>query len=97
MQAGARLKKDPEASPKTQLNMYSPGRVCPKGSQITNIAKTPTTISAVWVLIRPYLSAKPPASSRPIVEHLVNRGSQRSISIPASSMAQHTRSEVREE
>jgi hypothetical protein len=72
MQAGARLRKDPEASPKTQLKRYRPGSVFPNGSQITNMAKTPTAISAVWVLIRPYLSATPPAISRPIVEHLVS-------------------------
>jgi hypothetical protein len=79
MQAGARLKNDPEANPKRQLKTYSPGSVLPNGSQITNMAKTPTAISAVWVFIRPYLSATPPAISRPIVEHLVVHGSQLSI------------------
>ena len=53
MQAGARLKKDPEARPKILENMYSPGRVFPKGSQITNTAKTPRAMRAAWVLILP--------------------------------------------
>lgn len=70
MHAGARLKKDPDARPKTQLNMYNPASLFPNGSQIAKIASAPTHIRLVWVLIRPYLSAIPPASKRPMVENL---------------------------
>lgn len=70
MHAGARLRKEPAARPNTMLNMYRPAKVFPNGSQMTNTAKAPRTMRAAWVLIRPYLSAIPPATSRPSVEHL---------------------------
>jgi hypothetical protein len=70
MHAGARLKNDPDASPNTQLKMYSPGRVWPKGSQMVKIARAPRQMSAVCVLMRPYLSAMTPVMRRPTVEKL---------------------------
>lgn len=68
--AGARLRNEPDASPKTQLNTYNPTSVLPNGSQMAKIAKAPRHIKPVWVLIRPYSSAIPPANKRPMVEHL---------------------------
>lgn len=70
MQAGARLRKEPDAIPNTQLNTYKPGKVFPNGSQIAKMATTPNVIRAAWVLIRPYLSAIPPTRSRLRVENL---------------------------
>jgi hypothetical protein len=71
MQAGARLKKEPDARPNMALNMYNPGSVFPNGSHMTKIANTPRQMRPVCVLIRPYLSAMAPAISRPRVENLV--------------------------
>lgn len=70
MQAGARLRNDPDAKPKITEKTYSPGRVLPNGNQITNTANAPKIISAACVLILPYRSAIPPASNRPNVEAL---------------------------
>lgn len=70
MHEGARLKKDPEARPKSTLNVYNPGSVFPKGSQIVKMAIAPSAMSPVWVLIRPYRSPTAPASNRPTVEAL---------------------------
>jgi hypothetical protein len=72
MHAGAKLKKEPDASPNTALYMYRPGNVFPNGNQMAKIAIAPRQISPVCVLIRPYLSAMPPAISRPRVENLVS-------------------------
>lgn len=70
MHAGAKLRKEPEASPNTALNIYRPGSVSPNGNQITKIARAPSAIRIACVLMRPYLSAMPPAISRPTVENL---------------------------
>lgn len=70
MHAGARLRNEPEARPNTQLNTYSPASVLPNGSQMANMANTPRHISPDCVLMRPYLSAMPPAIRRPRVENL---------------------------
>jgi hypothetical protein len=53
IQAGARLRNEPDASPNTEEKVNSPARVLPKGNHITKTARAPSAMSAAWVFILP--------------------------------------------